>query len=65
MDCHRCGGFTLVEQIWDGRAISRAWRCVMCGEYVDEVIQRNRAWQLSKLRGVKTQSMTLYSCGNG
>ena len=40
--CTRCGGFTVSHPTWDGRVMTWGWRCVMCGEFVDEVIQRNR-----------------------
>ena len=40
--CRRCQGLMMPDRIWDGRVTTVAWRCIVCGEFVDEVIQRNR-----------------------
>jgi CheY-like chemotaxis protein len=40
--CRRCQGLMMPERVWDGRVTTAAWRCLVCGEFVDEVIQRNR-----------------------
>lgn len=47
MTCHRCHGFMCPTDLLVGRSGSeydsfRGWRCVACGEIVDEVIVRNR-----------------------
>ena len=40
--CRRCQGMMMLDRVWDGRVTTVAWRCLACGEFVDEVIQRNR-----------------------
>ena len=40
--CRRCQGLMIPDRVWDGRVTTVAWRCIVCGEFVDEVIQRNR-----------------------
>jgi hypothetical protein len=47
MNCHRCHGFMcpldlLAGGSGNGRDSVRAWRCVVCGEIIDQVIVRNR-----------------------
>jgi len=43
MRCGKCGGLMVYEK-FIGREIEdfSGWRCVICGEIVDEVILRNR-----------------------
>ena len=47
MRCHRCQGFMDPVDLLDwasgsGQDRSRAWRCVACGEIIDEAILSNR-----------------------
>jgi hypothetical protein len=47
MMCHRCQGFMCPADLLVGRSDSEydsscGWRCVACGEIVDQVIVRNR-----------------------
>lgn len=43
MKCNKCGGFMVYER-FPSREIDdfSGWRCVSCGEIVDEVILKNR-----------------------
>ena len=43
MKCHRCGGLMFYERFL-GQEVEdfSGWRCVTCGEIVDEVILKNR-----------------------
>ena len=43
MKCNRCDGLMAYERFYseNGEAFS-GWRCVTCGEIVDEVILKNR-----------------------
>jgi tRNA(Ile2) C34 agmatinyltransferase TiaS len=38
--CHRCGGLMVEERIFEIGSID--WRCVSCGDRVDQVILANR-----------------------
>lgn len=47
MNCHRCHGFMCPADLFVGASDSRrdsvrGWRCVLCGEIVDQVIAWNR-----------------------
>ena len=47
MSCHRCHGFMYPVDLLDwatggGHDRSRAWRCVACGEIIDETFLCNR-----------------------
>lgn len=57
MSCHRCHGLMYPDDLLIGASGGvhdnvRAWRCVICGEIVDQVIVQNRI-QLKKQRWVK------------
>ncbi len=41
--CNRCGGKMLYERIHYGAEHFWTWRCVYCGEYIDQVILENRS----------------------
>ncbi len=44
MKCSRCGGFMYYEKFVSQEIDEfSGWRCVTCGEIVDEVILKNRA----------------------
>lgn len=38
MDCNRCNGLMVLERDGD----RRYWRCIQCGEVLDDVIVANR-----------------------
>ena len=47
MNCHRCDGLMVVEQLCDflddtGQLCFDALRCILCGEIVDKVVLSNR-----------------------
>ncbi len=43
MKCNRCGGLMVYERFLSQEAEDfSGWRCVACGEIVDEVILKNR-----------------------
>ncbi len=47
MKCHRCHGFMcpvdpLVEASGSGYDSFRGWRCLACGEIIDQMIVQNR-----------------------
>ena len=42
MKCHRCNGYMVYEQFDSEEGEFVGWRCIVCGDIVDEVILRNR-----------------------
>lgn len=40
--CPRCNGAMVNERFQDMLTVFYAWRCLNCGEIVDEVVNRNR-----------------------
>jgi hypothetical protein len=50
--CPRCGGVMVFEKFYGNAESFFGWRCVLCGEIVDQVIMENRlsqAQQASRL----------------
>ena len=44
MNCDRCGGLMIYERFPSQEVEDfSGWRCVACGEIVDDVILKNRA----------------------
>jgi hypothetical protein len=48
MECHRCLGFMVEEAFEDmqddtGVLSFQGWRCLICGEILDQTILKNRA----------------------
>ena len=42
MKCHRCGSVMVYERFYGPEEHFLGWRCISCGEIVDEVILENR-----------------------
>ncbi|OGP74972.1 MAG: hypothetical protein A2W09_03010 [Deltaproteobacteria bacterium RBG_16_50_11] len=42
MKCHRCGGKMVYEKFYGEEERFYGWRCIFCGEIVDQVISENR-----------------------
>ena len=42
MKCHRCGSVMVYERFYGLDEQFSAWRCVLCGEIIDQVILENR-----------------------
>ncbi len=42
MKCHRCNGMMVFEKFYGDSEHFFGWRCVVCGEIVDQVILENR-----------------------
>ena len=42
MKCHRCGSVMVYERFYCPGGNFLGWRCVLCGEIIDEVILENR-----------------------
>ncbi len=45
--CDRCGGMMVQEKIYHGTECFWMWKCVYCGDYIDQVILENRQIQKS------------------
>ena len=45
--CNRCDGVMIYEKIYYEIEHFWAWKCVYCGEYIDQVILENRQVQKS------------------
>jgi hypothetical protein len=44
MKCDRCGNAMAYEQFTGEQERFGGWRCIFCGEIVDDVIIENRQW---------------------
>ena len=42
LKCYRCGGIMVYEKFYGNCEWFWGWRCVICGEIVDQVILENR-----------------------
>jgi hypothetical protein len=42
MKCHRCGSIMVYERFYGSGENFSGWRCISCGEILDEVILENR-----------------------
>lgn len=42
MKCHRCNGSMIRERFSSEEGDFVGWRCIICGDIVDEVILKNR-----------------------
>jgi hypothetical protein len=45
MKCLRCGGVMVLEKFYGTSEVFFGWRCITCGEIVDQVILENRLAQ--------------------
>ncbi|MGA2516750.1 MAG: hypothetical protein ABSG44_09380 [Thermodesulfobacteriota bacterium] len=45
MNCNRCGGLMAYEKFYSPVEDFFGWRCISCGEIVDQVILENRTRQ--------------------
>ncbi len=43
--CNRCGGMMIYEKIYYETEHFWVWKCVYCGEYIDQIILENRQYQ--------------------
>lgn len=42
MKCEKCGGIMAYERFFDPFEEYLGWRCIFCGDIVDQVILKNR-----------------------
>jgi hypothetical protein len=43
MRCHRCGGIRVYEKYYGLEEPFWGWRCICCGDIIDQIILENRA----------------------
>ncbi len=65
MRCHRCGGVMVYEPFYSSHDRCLGWRCLICGEVVDEVILENRQWIAGEPKRKKSSAKTVYEQGEG
>lgn len=51
MKCHRCGSVMVCERFYGSGGNFLGWRCIQCGEIIDEVILENRQAGTSRQSG--------------
>jgi len=42
MKCHRCGSVMVYERFFGLQEHFWGWKCILCGEIIDQVILENR-----------------------
>lgn len=42
VECNRCNGFRVLEMVQDGGLRAKVYRCILCGDLVDQRILSNR-----------------------
>ncbi len=45
MNCLKCGGAMAYEKFYGPHEGFWGWRCILCGDIIDEVILENRQWK--------------------
>jgi hypothetical protein len=50
MRCNRCGGMISYEEFYGHCEYFFGWRCIVCGEIIDQVIPENRLKRLFERR---------------
>jgi uncharacterized Zn finger protein len=53
MKCRRCNGSMVYEKVESEEGDFFAWRCIACGEVIDQVILKNRHQE--NVRNLKQQ----------
>jgi len=48
MKCHRCGSVMVYERFYGSGEHFLGWRCILCGEIIDEVILENRQTKIGR-----------------
>jgi len=68
MKCHRCGSVMVYERFYGPDEHFLGWRCILCGEIIDQVIVENRQTKTDiqnrgKKRGYNTSPGQIRSSG--
>ncbi len=59
MNCHRCGSLMIHQDFYSADERFSGWRCIGCGEIVDEVILENRKWTPLGRQGKRKQDAVI------
>jgi hypothetical protein len=51
MKCQRCLSEMVYEKFYGLQEYYWGWRCILCGEIIDEVILENRQWSRTGKQG--------------
>lgn len=51
MKCHRCGSAMVYERFYGSDGHFLGWRCIQCGEIIDQLILENRLASPGKQSG--------------
>ena len=51
MKCHRCGSVMVYERFYGPHEHFLRWRCVLCGEIIDQLILENRQTKMGGQNG--------------
>ena len=57
MKCHRCGSVMVYERFLGRSENYSGWRCIWCGEIIDEVIMENRQSGVGRRKWGKTREL--------
>ena len=55
MKCHRCGSVMVYEKFYGHHEQFLGWRCILCGDIVDQVILENRQTETSRQRRERSE----------
>jgi hypothetical protein len=54
MNCDRCGGGMVYEKFYGSQDFFWGWRCITCGEILDQIILENRGGRVVRARIAKS-----------
>jgi len=60
MKCYRCGNPMVYQEVYTEFDRCDLWRCVVCGDYVDQVILANRQYQEENRKRRKRRRRAIY-----
>ena len=65
MKCDHCGRAVVYEQFYGGQEHFWGWRCIFCGEIIDDVIIENRQWVKKGVESARKKLDLRLQEGNG
>lgn len=62
MHCLHCGAIMFYETFYEEDQKLSTWKCILCGEYMDDVILRNRlSLRLKRTKGRTAERIPVFS----
>jgi hypothetical protein len=55
MKCPRCGAYMVYENFYANNEPLCAWKCILCGEYMDDVVMENRLFHTVKRKRTRDE----------